>query len=110
MANDKDYNRLIHSQRWLRLRRDILSSHPLCERCESEGYVTPATEVHHITPVEYGINLMEKQRLMFDPHNLQALCRSCHVLTHTEIGRSGKEATRRRVKEHVARLVSKYFE
>ena len=109
MAKDKDYRKLIHTPRWLRLRRDILTEHPLCERCEADGYVTPATEVHHRKPVEYGINYNEKYRLMYDPKNLCALCRDCHVKVHIEMGRSGKEATRRRNAEQVAATIVKFF-
>lgn len=109
MAKDKDYNKLIHTTGWLRLRRDILSAHPLCENCQANGLITPATEVHHRVPVEYGTNLREKHRLMFDPRNLQALCHSCHVKVHTEMGRSGKEATRRRVEAQVAEVKKKFF-
>lgn len=109
MAKDKDYIKLIHTPRWLRLRRDILSAHPLCERCQTEGYVTPATEVHHRKPVEGGINYSEKHRLVYDPKNLCALCHACHVRVHTEMGRSGKEATRRRNAEQVEAVVKKFF-
>lgn len=109
MAKDKDYIKLIHTQRWLRLRRDTLTAHPLCELCQADGYITPATEVHHRTPVEYGINYREKYRLMYDPKNLCALCHDCHVKVHTEMGRSGKEATRRRNAEQVKNIITKYF-
>lgn len=109
MAKDKDYNRLIHTQRWLKLRREILTAHPLCERCEAEGYVTPAAEVHHRRPVETGINYHEKQRLMFDSDNLMALCHDCHVKIHTEMGRSGKVATKRRNAEQVRVVIVKFF-
>lgn len=109
MAKDKDYIKLIHTSRWLRLRRDILTAHPLCERCQAEGYVEAATEVHHRTPVEYGVTYAEKSRLMFDPQNLCALCHKCHVKTHTEMGRSGKEATRRRNAEQVEAIIVKFF-
>ena len=54
MAKDKDYKRMIHTSRWLKLRRDKLSDYPLCERCEQMGKVTAATEVHHVHPVEMG--------------------------------------------------------
>ena len=110
MAKDNDYIKLIHTPRWLSLRREILSAHPLCERCEAEGYVTPATEVHHRRPVEYGLNYAEKRRLMYDANNLSALCHDCHVRTHTEMGRSGKEATRRRNTEQVTGVVKKFFD
>nr|DAN35901.1 MAG TPA: HNH endonuclease [Caudoviricetes sp.] len=109
MAKDNDYIRLIHTPRWLRLRRDILTAHPICERCEAEGYVTPATEVHHRKPVEHGVNYNEKYRLMYDPNNLCSLCHDCHVRVHTEMGRSGKEATRRRNAEHVEKIIADFF-
>lgn len=109
MSKDKDYRRLINSTRWLRLRRDMLTAHPLCQKCEEQGLITPATEVHHRRPVEYGLNYAEKYRLMYDADNLMALCHDCHVKEHIAMGRSGKEATRRRVDEQVAGIVSKFF-
>ena len=69
MAKDKEYNKLIHKNKWLKLRKAKLSSNPICERCKEK----PATEVHHIKPVEDGIGA-ERYRLMYDPHNLMALC------------------------------------
>lgn len=109
MAKDKDYQRLIHTDRWLRLRRDKLTTTPLCERCQQQGIVTPATEVHHVTPVEDGLSLAEKRRLMYDPHNLRALCHDCHVQTHVELGRCGRVATKRRNEAQVAAVVEKFF-
>lgn len=109
MAKDKDYIKLIHTHRWLRLRRAVLTAHPLCERCEAAGIISPATEVHHRRPVEYGVNYNEKYRLMYDPHNLCALCHDCHVKEHTEMGRSGKEATRRRNAQQVGQVIAKFF-
>ena len=98
MAKDAVYRRLIHSPRWLRLRRQVLTEYPLCRRCAEEGYVTAATEVHHVVPVEDGVTAWEKERLMYDPGNLRALCHGCHVAVHTEMGRCGRavEARRRR--------------
>ena len=109
MAKDKDYQHLINSHRWLRLRRDLLTRHPLCQRCQAEGRLTPATEVHHIRPVEEAVGRAAKAALMYDPHNLRALCHNCHVLTHTEMGRSGKEATRRRNAEQARQIVRRFF-
>ena len=62
MAKDKEYNKLIHKNKWLKLRKAKLSSNPICERCKEK----PATEVHHIKPVEDGIG-SERYRLMYDP-------------------------------------------
>lgn len=109
MAKDKDYIKLIHASRWLRLRRDVLTAHPLCERCQAEGYITPATEVHHRKPVETGVGYDEKRRLMYDSDNLMALCHRCHVEIHTEMSRGSKAATRQRNAEQVAGIVKKFF-
>lgn len=110
MSKDLDYRRLIHSPRWVRLRLATLTAHPLCQQCEAEGYVTPATEVHHRHPVEYGINYAEKRRLMYSPANLMAVCHDCHVRLHTEMGRSGKEATRRKVTRQVATVIGRFYD
>ena len=110
MAKDETYMRLINSQRWLRLRRAVLTAHPLCERCETEGLVTPACEVHHRVPVESAVTPREKETLMFDPSNLMALCHACHVAVHTEMGRSGKEATKKRNEEQTKSIINKFFE
>ena len=109
MAKDKDYQRLINTSQWLRLRRDTLTAHPLCQRCQAEGKITAATEVHHVRPVEEAINYAGKRRRMYDPAHLRALCHDCHVRTHTEAGRSGREATKKRNAEQVAQVIKKFF-
>lgn len=109
MAKDRDYQRLINCTKWLRLRRDVLTAHPLCQRCEAEGKLTAATEVHHVRPVEEAITYSDKQQRMYDPHNLRALCHDCHVRTHTELGRSGREATKKRNAEQAAQVIARYF-
>ncbi len=109
MAKGKDYIRMIHTRRWLRLRRDKLSDCPLCERCEEEGRHALAVEVHHVRPVEDGLTMQDKERLMYDYHNLRALCHDCHVKTHTEMGRSGKAYADRKAKEGVKRFLNKFL-
>lgn len=109
MDQAKDYRRLITSARWLRLRRAVLTAHPLCVRCLAEGRTTAATEVHHIRPVEQALSAADKEQRAYDPTNLQALCHDCHVATHTEMGRSGKAAARKRNNEHVAAVVGRFF-
>lgn len=99
---------MIHTAHWLRLRKAKLSACPLCERCAEEGLTRAATEVHHVTPVEDGLTLREKERLMFDYHNLRALCHECHVRTHVEMGRSGKRQARKRAEEHLKRFADKF--
>lgn len=109
MAKDADYIRMIHSSRWVILRRHVLTEHPLCHDCAAKGETVVATEVHHITPVEHALTRGEKERLMFNPNNLVALCHSCHVARHVELGRSGSEAARRRNSEHTARFNARFF-
>ena len=109
MAKDADYIKLIHTTQWLNLRHQVLSEHPLCQRCEDEGYITAAVEVHHRRPVEHGLTFKDKERLMFDRGNLVALCHACHVAVHKEIGRSGKVATRRLNDEKMKEIIGKFF-
>lgn len=109
MAKDKDYINLINSSRWKKLRHKILSKHPLCERCEEQDIFTPASEVHHVQPVETAIFYSDKESLMFNPNNLRALCHTCHVKTHEEIGRSGKLATKRINAKQVESINKKFF-
>lgn len=109
MAKDNDYKKLIHTRRWVELRRQILTAHPLCERCEAEGYITAAVEVHHKRPVEHGVTLEDKRQLMFDPSNLMALCHACHVAEHVAMGRSGKAAAIARSKSIVSQSITHLF-
>ncbi len=96
MAKNEDYNRLIRSSRWKRLRARKLTRNPLCEDCEERGRTALATEVHHVRPVEDAAGRREMESLMFDPHNLRSLCHDCHIRTHTELGRNSKERVRQR--------------
>lgn len=109
MAKDKDYTRLINSPTWMRLRNAYIGKHPLCERCEAEGRVTAATEVHHRTPVEHGLTADDKRRLAYNPTNLQSLCHACHLKAHEELGRTGKAATRRLNDEKLKRFTEKFL-
>ena len=108
MAKDKEYIKLIHTAKWLRLRKAKLTACPLCERCEQNGIIRSATEVHHVKPVEDALSEAEKGRLMYDPHNLMALCHDCHVEVHRQMGRSGKAHAKRRAAEQLERFRKKY--
>lgn len=109
MAKDEEYRRLINTSRWRALRRSVLSAHPLCAACEASGLLSAATEVHHIVPVEYGVNRAEKERLMFSPMNLRPLCHGCHVEAHRAMGRSGRAATARRRAAQVEAIRKRFF-
>ena len=109
MAKDKEYMHLINSTRWLQLRRQVLTAHPCCQRCEKMGRITAATEVHHIHPVEEAFTHDERRRRAYDPHNLMALCHACHVEVHKEMGKGTKAATKERTEKQVKEIIDKFF-
>lgn len=91
MDRNEVYHRLLNTTRWQRLRCDALHRQPLCERCESKGLYTQATEVHHITPVQKGTTVREMETLAYNPANLMSLCHNCHKEIHWEMkSRSGQ--------------------
>lgn len=100
---------MIHTSRWLRLRKQVLTEHPLCECCEHRGLITVATEVHHVTPVSHGVTAGDKERLMFNPLNLRALCHGCHVEAHRVMGRTGIARARRISTAHVEEINRRFF-
>lgn len=61
-----------YGYKWQRLRARILAAHPLCVECEKRGIIKLATDVDHIRPHKGD------PALMWDEHNLQALCHACH--------------------------------
>lgn len=109
MAKDRDYRRMIHTVRWLKMRKYKLTQNPLCERCETMGIATAASEVHHVIPVETALGTADKEKLMFDIHNLQSLCHNCHVQVHTELGRGGKILAQKRAKHQREEFIKKFL-
>ncbi len=81
---DEFSKRFYNSHEWQRLRKQKLAINPLCEHCEREGKVTPATVVDHIVPIKEG-------GAALDINNLQSLCKCCHdSKTAREDGHWGK--------------------
>jgi 5-methylcytosine-specific restriction protein A len=62
-----------YSSRWRAYRQMFLRAHPLCEICESEGKLTPASDVDHRQAVSGP-----GDPLFWDPANHRALCHACH--------------------------------
>ncbi|WP_250636649.1 HNH endonuclease [Desulfotruncus alcoholivorax] len=82
---DEFSKRFYNSPQWQRLRKQKLAINLLCEHCEREGKVTPATVVDHIVPIKEG-------GAALDINNLQSLRRSCHdSKTAREDGRWGNK-------------------
>ena len=79
-ANARGYDK----KRWRPMRSTHLAKNPLCAACQSQGRVTEATEVDHIRPHKGNV------KLLYDPNNLQSLCKPCHShKTATEDGGFG---------------------
>ena len=107
---DSTYYRMIQSPQWVQLRRCQLTAHPLCEICLSHGLYVSATEVHHVTPCETAVTHAEMRRLMFDPSNLQSLCRACHREEHRRLMSSSREEIRRRNDARTERFVARFLD
>lgn len=60
-----------NSTEWRKRSHQYRSEHPLCEQCETENLITPATVTDHIIPINQGGN-------KFESSNLKALCAKCH--------------------------------
>lgn len=96
MSNHLYYRKLMNSAKWRKLRTLKLSDKPLCEVCSEADKVTIATEVHHIQPIENGVNKDDMKRLAYDYRNLMSVCSPCHVQMHVELRSKSKVATRKR--------------
>lgn len=68
-----------YSTDWNKLRNAYIAEHPLCERCEAQGHITEAKEVHHKEQFQ-GID----DPLRLDPNNLESICISCHRIREHE--------------------------
>lgn len=110
MAKDKDYRRLIGSVEWQKVRREaMIRASCMCERCKENGLSIPASEAHHVVPVETATTFEEKKRLMYDVNNVRCLCHDCHVMIHFEMGRSGKKQNKARQHERAQKVIEKFF-
>ena len=108
MSRDPRYQKLLNSPRWKNIRRAYLQQHPLCERCEREGFVRSSVDVHHKRPVESAKTTYEMERLAYnmDGNNLEALCIPCHIKTHQEM----RSHTKEKVKENKERARRRFME
>lgn len=69
---------------WRRLRMAKLMDNPLCELCLQNGKTTPATDVHHIKPIQSTDDELQMKTLAYDYNNLMSLCEQCHYNLHSE--------------------------
>ena len=107
--NGSAYHNLLNSAHWRRLRRATLDERPFCEDCAKEGLFVPATDVHHIRPVDSISDAVQMAEACYDRNNLAALCHDCHVKRHERIGSHSRQERDRRRKEEVKSLEDKIF-
>jgi 5-methylcytosine-specific restriction endonuclease McrA len=69
---DEQYKRWYKSKRWQRLRREVLSKHPMCQCQHCKGVNLEANVVDHIKPHR------GRDVLFWDKSNLQAMNKQCH--------------------------------
>ena len=109
MSRNPYYIKLIASKEWKKLRLMKLRANPLCEQCKNEGLVVPATEVHHITPVESVAGESQMYSLMFQYSNLMSLCHACHSDIHRQMFSHSKQALKANQRRATESFVDKFL-
>jgi len=109
MSHNKLYKSLINTQRWRALRTKVLSARPLCESCMQHNRVTPATEVHHVRPVESTTNYASMKTLAYDESNLLCLCHECHANIHKDMKSHTKSAVKANRDREVKQFISRFL-
>ena len=109
LKRSADYKKLIQSRRWILLRNEKLSKNAICENCLTNGVIAPATEVHHIIPIDSGINKEHKKQLAYNYSNLQALCHKCHVQAHIKLNSKAKKTIQERNKNITNNFINSYL-
>ena len=107
MKHGRLYVKLMNAKEWRELRFAYLAAHPLCERCQAEGYVTAARCVHHRVEVESGTNEAECRALAYNWNNLEALCYKCHQAIHADRGYHTKDVRQQRQHQRLATWVER---
>lgn len=70
-----------YDSKWRRLSERYRHDNPICEDCDKQDIVEPATEVHHIIPIS------DEPERRLDVNNLVSLCHRCHHERHRELRR-----------------------
>lgn len=82
-ARRKERQKLYQMKQWRQLSQWYKTHHPLCQRCEENGLVTPSEHIHHIlSPFDYGLSQTERISRLLDEDNLMSLCAQCHAAEH----------------------------
>lgn len=93
MSSEEDRKLVYNTPRWKALREKILDkSGGLCVECEKKGLTREAVIVHHRKPWKEGRNESERNALIWDENNLEAVCIPCHNVLHFGMCETNKES------------------
>lgn len=80
---DQPWQRWYNLARWRSIRAQQLQAKPLCERCQAQGRITPATVCHHIVAHRGSEEL-------FWSGPFASSCTDCHDIDEQRIERGGQ--------------------
>lgn len=109
MSHNRLYKSLINTQAWRALRAKVLSARPLCENCMQYGRITPATEVHHVRPIESVTSYASMRALAYDTSNLLCLCHECHASIHKDMKTHTKSAVKANKEREVRQFINRFL-
>jgi 5-methylcytosine-specific restriction protein A len=109
MSKNILYRKIINTQRWRDCRERQLRRRPLCEKCEREGRISCAEEVHHIRPIESVKDFEAMKSLAYDESNLMSLCRKCHHDIHAEMLSHSKYAAKENARRQTEHFFAKFL-
>ena len=110
MGRSKEYRKLINTRKWQKLRLQALSkTNYLCAVCLKNDITTPATEVHHIAPIESGVTNEHMKHLCYNPDNLLSVCKECHKKEHIKLQSYTKNEVQRRNDARTKSFASRFL-
>lgn len=80
---DQPWQRWYNTARWRAVRAAQLAAKPLCERCQKQGRLTPATVCHHLTP-------HRGDETLFWSGPFASSCTDCHDIDEQRVERGGR--------------------
>lgn len=110
MGRSKEYRKLINTRKWQKLRLQALSkTNYLCAVCLKNDITTPATEVHHIVPIESGVTNEHMKTLCYDSNNLLPVCKECHKKEHIKLNSYTKSEVQKRNEARTKSFASRFL-